>query len=137
LVGLGLSISALVFPPLNIPVGRLADRIGAREITIAFNIAQVLLLVCAVFVHSFATFPPVIVGVGIAENGGSVARSALISGLVSKQERVRISAYNRVITNIGFSIGVFGAGLVIGIGTRAASVRWEGASVVAFASRSA
>ncbi|MFJ8062647.1 MFS transporter [Streptomyces sp. NPDC096142] len=119
-VGLGFSLAGLAGVLLGIPIGRLADRWNSRDVSIGCSALLSLLLVAAVFVHSFRQYLPVITAIGIVEAGGNVSRGSLLAELVPKGKRVHTAAYSRVVTNIGFSVGVLCAGVVIGINTRAA-----------------
>ncbi|WP_329560610.1 MFS transporter [Kitasatospora sp. NBC_01266] len=119
-VGLGFSLAGLAGLALSVRMGRLADRLGPRDVGIAFAFARVALLITAVLIHGTAAFLIVIVCLGIAENGSRVARGALVARLVPKSGRVRTQAMTRVLTNVGFSIGVVVAGVAIAFNTRAA-----------------
>ncbi|WP_328583915.1 MFS transporter [Streptomyces sp. NBC_00370] len=120
MVGLGFSAAGLAGVLLSMPIGRLADRWNSRDVSIACSTVLALLLIAAVFVHSFWEYLPVITGIGIVEAGGNVARGSLLAELVPKEQRVRTAAYSRVVTNIGFSLGALCAGVVLGVNTRAA-----------------
>ena len=119
-VGLGYSIAGLAGIALSVRLGRFADRVGPRDAGILFGFARVAILVVVVLIHGMTEFLVVIVCLGIAEKGGNVARSALVGQLVPKSGRVRMAAVNRVLTNVGFSVGVVFAGLAIGVNTRTA-----------------
>jgi MFS family permease len=119
-VGLGLTLAGLAGLVLSVRIGRLADRFGPRDVGIAFGLVRAVLLVAVIFVRGAAEFFPMIICIGIAETGGNVARSALVGRLIPKKERVRMSAMTRVLTNIGFSLGVVFAGIAIGFNTRSA-----------------
>ncbi|SEM10375.1 MFS transporter [Streptacidiphilus jiangxiensis] len=119
-VGLGFSLGGLAGLLLSVRVGRLADRLGPREVFLGFCALQIALLATASSVRSFVAFLPVIVGLGCTETGLNVARGAVTGSILPKEDRVRLSAITRVLTNIGFSLGVLLAGTAIGVGTRAA-----------------
>jgi hypothetical protein len=112
-VGLGLSVAgaaAIVSAPF---VGQWADRLTARRACILIGIAQALLLASAVLVTSFGWFVLVISLLGVAENGGAVARQALVADVASPTERVRLAALLRSSFTLGLTVGlaVAGAGI--------------------------
>ncbi|WP_345044031.1 MFS transporter [Streptomyces sannanensis] len=119
-VGLGFSLAGIVGAFISVRIGRLADRWGPRETALCFAVLLSLLMVAAVFVRDLWEFLPVIVCIGVAETAGNVAWGALIGHLVPKEDRVRLMARNRVLVNIGFSVGVLFAGVAIGLNTRLA-----------------
>ena len=118
-VGLGLSLAGLLAVLLAVHLGKVADRLGARDAAIGFNALLVVFLTALVFARSSAVFIVLAGAIGIAESGGMISRSALVGKLVPKEARVALSAANRVLTNIGFSLGTLLAGLAIGINTTA------------------
>lgn len=119
-VGIGLSVAGLVCLPLSVPTGHLADRLGPREVTIGFGAAQAVLLVAATSVRSFWVFLLVICMLGVAEQGANVSRGALVAAVVGREGRVRLSAHLRSVANVGLTVGIALAGLVLVIGTRPA-----------------
>jgi hypothetical protein len=117
-VGAGLSAAGLAGLPFGILVGRLADRFGSRDVTLALCAAQAGLLVAATQVRSFGAFLVVIVLLGGTESGTDVGRQAIISAVLEGADRVRVSAYSRSVFNAGFTLGVLAAGIAIGVDTR-------------------
>jgi len=118
-VGLGLSLAGLLGVLLAVPLGKVADRLGARDAAIGFNALLVVFLTSLTFARSSLVFIPLAGAIGIAESGGMISRSAMVGKLVPKEARLGLSAANRVLTNIGFSLGILLAGLAIGINTNA------------------
>lgn len=112
-VGLGLSLAGILALPLGVPVGHLADRFGPRGVTALFALGKAVALIAAVFARSFETYLLVAAAHGVAEQSGHVARGALVSGVMGREGRVRLSAYMRSVFNGGFSLASLAAGLVI------------------------
>lgn len=106
---------------LSMPIGLLADRLGPREVAILMLWLRALATAAFTLVHSPATL--ILVGcVALsAERGGQAAFGALIA-LVGGEERVRLRAYLRAVTNIGVSIGAGVAGFLIADGSRMAYI---------------
>lgn len=117
-VGLGLSAAGLAGLPFGILVGRVADRLGSREVTLALCAVQAALLVAATQVRSFGAFLVVIVLLGCTESGTDVGRQAIISSVLTGPDRVRVSAYSRSVFNAGFTLGVLASGIAIGVDSR-------------------
>lgn len=134
-VGIGLSLVGLASLPINVPLGWLADRFGPREVTILLTLAKVVALCAVTFVASFPAYLLVVGLLGVADSGGQVTRGALISGLMGREGRVKLSAYLRSVFNAGFTLGVLGAGVVIAIDTRPAylSLMWGNAAAMVLA----
>ncbi|MBB6475573.1 MFS transporter [Sphaerisporangium rubeum] len=128
-VGIGLSLIGLASLPINVPLGHLADRFGPREVTVALTLAKVVALGLVTLVANFPAYLLVVGLLGIADSGGQVSRGALISGLMGREGRVKLSAYLRSVFNAGFTLGVLAAGVVIAIDTRPAylSLMWGNA----------
>ncbi|MCF2125345.1 MFS transporter [Strepomyces sp. STD 3.1] len=112
-VGLGMSLAGILALALGVPAGHLADRFGPRGTTAVFALGKAAALAAAAFVHSFPAYLVMAVVHGLAEQSGHVARGALVSGVMGKEGRVRLSAYMRSVFNGGFSLAALAAGLVI------------------------
>ncbi|MBL7253384.1 MFS transporter [Paractinoplanes lichenicola] len=119
-VGLGLSLAGIVALALGVPAGKLADRIGPREVSALFVLGKAAALVAAVFVQSLWAYLAMSVVLGLFEQSGNVSRDALVSGVMGREGRVWISAYMRSVFNGGFSLAALAAGLVIAADSRPA-----------------
>ncbi|GAA3150462.1 MFS transporter [Streptomyces rameus] len=119
-VGLGLSVAGVLALPLGVPVGHIADRFGPRGTTALLALGKAVALVAAAFAHSFVAYLLVAAAHGAAEQSGHVARGALVSGVMGREGRVKLSAYMRSVFNGGFSLASLAAGLVIAAGSRGA-----------------
>lgn len=119
-VGLGLTIAAVAGLAAGPPGGRLADRFGPKHSLVPLYLAQAALFVVFPFVASRAMFLIVVLGIALAEGAARPARRAAISIFVAGEARVAVSAYNRAILNVGFSLGALGAGAALAIGSELA-----------------
>lgn len=128
-VGLGMSLAGVLALALGVPTGRLADRFGPRGTTAVFALGKAAALFAATFVHSFPAYLVMAVALGLAEQSGHVARGALVSGVMGREGRVRLSAYMRSVFNGGFSLASLAAGLVIAADSKTAylSLFWGNA----------
>jgi MFS family permease len=118
-VGLGLAIAGVFAALSSVPVGMLSDRFGPREVSIGLALLQTVLLPCYGLVHSFAAFLPIVVALAAAERGGGVVRNALVSGVMGREGRIRIKAYQRAVFNVGISIGTLLAAVPLALDSRA------------------
>lgn len=119
-VGLGLTVAAVVGLLAGLPGGRLSDRIGPKRALVPLYVAQAALFVVFPFVSSHWAFLVVVCGIALTEGAARPARRAAISLFATGEERVRVSAYNRAVLNVGFSVGVLGAGAALAIGSELA-----------------
>jgi MFS family permease len=118
-VSVGLSVAGAAGLIAGIPLGRLADRRGPREVYVVTLVAEGLSTAALVLVHSFAMFLVVGVLVGLSEQGSRAVRGALIAQ-VGGAQRTSFRAYLRSVTNVGLSVGTLAAGLAIHADTRSA-----------------
>jgi hypothetical protein len=121
-VGTGLSIAWTIGLVTGVPVGRLADRRGAREVAIAFLVLEAACAACFALVHSYAAFVAVATGASLGEGASSALRGALIAGVVPPEDRVRTRAMLRSASNLAISLGAVAAGVALRADTRPAYV---------------
>ncbi|MEW2553603.1 MFS transporter [Streptomyces zhihengii] len=117
-IGIGLSVAGVMALVLGVPVGFLADRFGPRGTTAVLALCKAAMLVFAVFVDSFALYLVMAALLGTAEQTGHVARGALVSGVMGREGRVKLSAYMRSVFNGGFAVASLAAGFVIAVDSR-------------------
>ncbi|MEV4391978.1 MFS transporter [Nonomuraea sp. NPDC049607] len=117
-IGLGMTIAAAVGLTAGLPAGRLADLAGPRRVQIAFSAAGGLLVPVYALVSGFAGFVVVAALVTFAEAAEGTARAALVGGAVPGPDRVRVRAYLRAVTNVGWSVGGLGAGAALHFDSR-------------------
>lgn len=118
-VGAALSAAGLAGLAAGIPIGRFADRLGPREVTVAVCALKAVALLALPLSGNYWAFLAASVVFGIADAGWNVANEAVIAGVMSGADRVRISAQLRSIVNIGMTAGALLAGLAIAADTRA------------------
>lgn len=121
-VGTGLAVAGLVGLMAAVPLGRLADRLGARGVYAAMLLGQAVATACCVLVHSLVAFVFISVVRVVAERGGGAARGALIATVGTGEGRVRLRALLKSVTNAGLSVGTALAGLALSVDTRGAYV---------------
>ncbi len=120
-VGLGLGIGGLVGLLSGIPVGRLADRRGPREVYRVTLIVQALAMAAMVLVHSFWFFVVLVCLTELAGSASTAARGPLVRSLAGEKP-AQFRAYLRAAVNLAGSIGAGLAALVVQLDTHTAYV---------------
>ncbi|MFI2200181.1 MFS transporter [Streptomyces sp. NPDC020192] len=117
-VGLGMGVGAVVGLLSGVPVGRIADRRGPREVYMVTLTVQAIAMAMLVLVHSFWLFTAVICLTELAGSASQAARGPIVRGLAGAQP-ARFRAYLRATVNLAYSIGALLAALVVQLDTRA------------------
>ncbi|MFJ4282487.1 MFS transporter [Streptomyces massasporeus] len=119
-VGLALSVAGLCGLLCTVPIGRLADRLGAgRVLTVNFLLAAAGFTAYCL-VDGFAAFLAVACAIAVLETSAGALQASLTDALVGEAERVRVSAQMRSLFNLGFLGGAALAGAAIAAGTSTA-----------------
>lgn len=121
-VALGLSIGGGISLLFGVPAGHIADRYGPRDITVFAYVFEGLVLIAFIFVHSFWPFVLVSLLAGITGAVSGALRMATIAQFGVGEERVRVRAYTRAVTNLGIGMGTVFAGIALAINTNAGYV---------------
>jgi len=119
-VGVGFSVAALAGLIIGQVGGRLADRLGGKQVMLAFAAALAAFLLVLPRAETTVSFMVVLCLVLAAEQGWDLSREAVIANIVAGPDRVRISALMRSIFNAGFTLGAFLGGVLIAVGSRTA-----------------
>jgi MFS family permease len=112
-VGLGLSIAGVCGMLASIPIGGLADRMGARQVLVSLHLWRVVGYGLIAFVHNFWSFLLMVCLVTMADRAGPPINQAMVGTLFTKQERVRTMAFLRAVRNVGLSLGALLAGIAL------------------------
>jgi MFS family permease len=112
-VGLGLSLSGLAVLALSVPMGRVADRYGARRMWAVGALLEALLYLSYPFIHGFPPFLLLLTAFSIVATVGGAGRGAYTIGIFPREDRVRNQAFLRAALNIGFTLGALGGGLAL------------------------
>jgi MFS family permease len=112
-VGLGLSLSGLAVLALSVPMGKVADRFGARRMWAVGALLEALLYLSYPFIHGFPAFVLLLSAFSTVATVGGAGRGAYTIGIFPREERVRNQAFLRAALNIGFTLGALGGGLAL------------------------
>lgn len=121
-VALGLGIAAVLGLLVNIPAGHLADKRDPRGLVVLFIIGQSASMVAFALIHSFAGFLVVAIVSSMFSSAGHSAGMALMARIGEGEERVRIRAFQRSVSNLGMAIGMAIAATALAMDTRAGYV---------------
>jgi MFS family permease len=119
-VGIGLSAGGLVGLAAQTPIGRLADRFGARRVLIIMNLGRAAGFTLYVFAGNFTEMVLIASVLGIGEQAMFPVYQAVVGEAAQAGGQVPLMARIRVVYNIGFTAGGALAGLGLSIGTRTA-----------------
>lgn len=119
-VGLGLTLAWAVGSLVGVPLGRLADRRGARGTAVLLALATGAAVASFLVVRGFVPFLIAACAYASAQSGLAAARQALLAGLVSAGDRTRLLAHLQSTLNAGLAVGAGLGGLALSAGTRAA-----------------
>jgi MFS family permease len=112
-VGLGLSIAAAVQFACSVPLGRLADRLGAKQMWQITSAIEAALYAAWPLLGGFWPFVGMMIVMSVAEAGRRSGRGAYTIAVFPREERVRSQAYLRAARNVGYTIGALAAGLAL------------------------
>jgi MFS family permease len=112
-VGLGLSITGVVALSLSVPLGRVADRYGARRMWAVGAALEALLYLTYPVIHGFAAFVALLAAFTLVNSVGGAGRGAYTIAIFPREERVKYQAYLRSTLNLGFTLGALVSGLAL------------------------
>ena len=120
-VGLGLSIAAGValLLQLQLPLGRLADRVGAKPLWVVASAVEAALYLVWPFIGGMVGFVAMLSVLAVFETAGRNARNVYRLAVFPRQTRVRALAYMRAARNVGYTLGAGASGVALGLGVGA------------------
>lgn len=119
-VGIGLAVAGLIGLAAAVPIGRIADRFGPRGTYAVTLLGQAAATASFALVHSLWAFIVTNTVAALAQRGGNAARGAVIGGVGQGEERVRLRAMLKSVTNTGLSLGTALAALALAADSRSA-----------------
>jgi len=118
-VGLGMSCAAGVALLLQLPLGRLADRVGAKPLWILASAVEAALYLAWPLIGGMAGFVAMLSVLAVFETAGRNARNVYRIAVFPRETRVRALAYMRAARNVGYTLGAGASGVALGIGLEA------------------
>ncbi len=116
-VALAFSLSGALSLLLSIPSGHFADRYSPRLIASTALAGMGFSAIALIFIKSWWPLLIALSFDSIFEVFGQNARMAMIARIGEGEERVRIRAYTRAVTNLGIAFGTVVAGFALAINT--------------------
>ena len=116
-VALAFSLSGALSLLLSIPSGHLSDRYPPRLIAFLALIGMGFCAISLIFIQNWWLLLIVLSLDSIFEVFGQNSRMAMIARIGEGEERVRIRAYTRAVTNLGIAFGTVVAGFALAINT--------------------
>ncbi len=121
-VGLGLSLSGLVTFAASVPLGKVADRLGARHVWLVASVLEALAYFAFPVVRGFAAFALLMAALGLVETAARSGRGSYWLQIFPRETRVRGMAYMRSARNVGYTLGAGAGGIALGVGSREAII---------------
>ncbi|WP_139978089.1 MFS transporter [Nocardioides litoris] len=121
-VGLGMSIAAAVSLALSIPLGRLADAVGAKPLWVVTSLLEAGLYFVWPLIGTFWAFVLMLAVLASVETAARSAREVYRIAVFPRDQRVRASAYMRAARNVGYTLGAGAGGVALGLGSREAII---------------
>jgi MFS family permease len=116
LIGLALSIAAIVRLPATAGAGMLTDRIGPKTAVIISNLAQAIGFASYLFVDSFTQMLLAAIVVQVGNSLFWVAYPALVHEVADTAAQERWFALINAMRNAGLAVGALGASLAVALG---------------------
>ncbi|MEU4521898.1 MFS transporter [Amycolatopsis sp. NPDC024027] len=119
-VGLGLTLGWAVGSVAGVPLGRLADRHGARGAAVLLALATGTSILAFLVVRSPVMFVLAACLYGSCQTGLAAVRQALLAALADPERRTRIRAHLQSAGNAGLAVGAGLGGLALSADTASA-----------------
>jgi len=131
-IGLALTLAWASAMLAGVPLGYLADRLGARRTAVLLSVATAATLSAFLTVRSFPLFLLTVCGYACCQAGLASARQALLAGLVAADQRTRTRAHLQAALNAGLAIGAGLGALALTVNTRPAYLAVFGIDAACF-----
>ncbi|MET7551866.1 MFS transporter [Streptomyces sp. NPDC005500] len=119
-IGIGTALAGMLAVVAALLAGRLADRVGARNVLVVLSVAQAVLFASYSVVYNFASFLVAICALTVADQGARVARNTVIADMAPGRGRAELKAYLRSVSKLGISLGTLFAAVPLYLDTRGA-----------------
>jgi hypothetical protein len=118
--GIALTVAGVAGIASAAPLGRLADRVGPREVIVTLSVVRAAAMAGFLLADGLLGLIAVSCVMSAAQQGASGVRTALIVGLTGAEDRLDALSSLRVLSHAGDAAGAAAGALVIQLDTRAA-----------------
>ncbi|MCZ7456178.1 MFS transporter [Streptomyces sp. WMMC940] len=116
-LGLGLAIAGIVGIATTVPMGRLADRFGPRNVLLFACVWRAVGYLAFLNVDGFTEFVITASLLYVVDRAGQPLNQALVGRLITGTERNRTMGFIRALRNVGFTVGFAVGGIALTAGT--------------------
>lgn len=117
-IGIALTIGGLAEIIVTIPSGHIADRVSPRTIAITTALLFAIWEISFFVITSYVAFVSVLIIQGILDGFSRTSRQAIYARAADPQDRVRLRAYLRSMTNVGIGLGSAVGAIAIAVDER-------------------
>ncbi len=121
-VGLGLSIAGVVAISMQLPMGRLTDRVGSKPLWALASLVEAVLYLSWPLIEEMVAFVALLSALAVVETAARSSRGVYRISVFPRATRVRALAYMRSARNVGYTLGAGTSGVALGVGERWAIV---------------
>ncbi len=130
--GVALSVAGVAGIVAATPLGRLADRIGPREVLIALSVVRAVTMGGFRLADGLVGLTLVASLMSASQQGATAVKTAMVAGLTAPEERLDALSSLRVLGHAGDALGAAAGALVIQRDTRAAYVALIAANAITY-----
>lgn len=112
-LGVGLAIAGVIGLLTAVPMGRLADRFGPRNMLLVVCLWRAIGYLAYLRVHGFTEFVVTASLLYVMDRAGQPLNQALVGRLITGTERNRTMGFIRALRNLGFTVGFSIAGVAL------------------------
>ncbi|KAA1380688.1 MFS transporter [Aeromicrobium fastidiosum] len=116
-LGVVLAIAGAIGLATTVPIGRLGDRYGPRNVLVAAAVWRAAGYIAYLFISGFTQFLVAACLLYLVDRAGQPLNQALVGRLITGTERNRTMGFIRSLHNVGFTIGFGLAGIALTVGT--------------------
>jgi MFS family permease len=119
-VGAGLAIAGTLSLVTTVPLGRIADRYGPRNVLVVLNVWQALICSAYLLARGFVGYLVVTCLLLLVDRAAPPLGQALVVRVIGSSERTRVLGFVRSVSNAGYAVGFALTGFALATGQQSA-----------------